>query len=162
MAQRLARLANALSLRRVLRRRQSQRRPQSDDGSTPASSSSYRRRSGVLRTLRTSWPRPRRNWSPSPDLIFLNASGCCQGRDLPRLMQAFRERFGIRFGRCLELLQAPATSPAGPRYGAPVSTDVQGTRSKAAAAPHTRVWEGGVQTTAAPGQWSGTRPATLL
>ena len=36
-----------------------------------------------------------------------------EGRDLPRLMQAFRERFGVRFGRCLELLQAPAATPAG-------------------------------------------------
>ena len=85
-AQRLARLANALP--------ESQRRPQSDDGSTLASSSSYRRRSGVLRTLRTSWPRPRRNWRRSPDLMKLKPSGCCQ--NLPRPMQAFRERFGWR------------------------------------------------------------------
>ena len=66
-----------------------------------------------------------------------------EGRDLPRLMQAFWERFGIRFGRCLELLQAPAAPPAGPCYGTPVSTDVQGTRSKAAAAPHARAHPSG-------------------
>ena len=42
-----------------------------------------------------------------------------EGRDLPRLMQAFRERFGVRFGRCLELLQAPADTPADPCCGTP-------------------------------------------
>ena len=80
-AQRLAQPANALpplSLRRVLRRKQSPRRPQCEDGSTPASTSFYRKRGGVLRTHRISWPRPRRNWNPSPDWTFLNASGCCR------------------------------------------------------------------------------------
>ena len=57
-----------------------------------------------------------------------------EGRDIPRLMQAFRERFGIRFGRCLDLLQADSSTH--PRPGTSGSTDVQGTRSKAAAAPH--------------------------
>ena len=64
-----------------------------------------------------------------------------EGRDLPRLMQAFRERFGIRYGRCLDLLQAASSTH--PRSGAPVSTDGQGTRSKAAAAPHARARSSG-------------------
>ena len=37
-----------------------------------------------------------------------------EGRDLPQLMQAFRERFGVRFGRCLEMLQGSSTTPTGP------------------------------------------------
>ena len=80
-APRLAQSANALpplSLRRVLRRKPSPRRPQCEDGSTPVSTSFYRKRGGVLRTHRISWPRPRRNWNLSPDLTFLNAYGCCR------------------------------------------------------------------------------------
>ena len=66
-----------------------------------------------------------------------------EGRDLPRLMQAFRERFGIRFGCCLELLQTPAATPVGPCYGTPAPTDVQGNRSKGAAAPNARAHPSG-------------------
>ena len=136
-AQRPARLASALPplyLRRALRRRQFHRRPRSDDGSMPASSSSYRRRSGAPRTHRTFWTRPRLSGLDLFEHIWVLP----EGRDIPRLMQAFRERFGIRFGRCLELLQAQADTPADPCCGAPAATDVQGTRSKAAAAPHAR------------------------
>ena len=67
-----------------------------------------------------------------------------EGRHLPRLMQAFRERFGIRFGRCLEMLQAPSATPTtGPSRALHVEPDVQGTRSKAAAAPHARARSSG-------------------
>ena len=138
-AQRLARLANAvppLSLRRVLRRRQSQRRPQSDDGSTPAS---YRRRSGVLITLTTSWPRPRRNWSPSPDLIFLNASGCCQkdvislgsckhfGRGsafaLVAVSSCYRHRQHLLRAPVMGLLCPPMFRAPGPRRQLPLTLE---------------------------------------
>ena len=140
-AQRPVRLASALPplyLRRVLRRRQFHRHPRSDDGSMPASSSSYRRRSGVLRTHRL-LDEASSQLEPLSGLdLFERIWVLPEGRDVPRLMQAFRERFGIRFGRCLELLQAQADNPADPCCGAPAATDVQGTRSKAAAAPHAR------------------------
>ena len=80
-AQRLAQLENALPplfLRKGLRLRQSQQRPPSEDGSTPASTSFYMTRGGVLRTPKTSWPRPRHNWSLSLDVTYLNASGYYQ------------------------------------------------------------------------------------
>ena len=32
----------------------------------------------MLRTPKTSWPRPRHNWNPSLDVTYLNASGYCQ------------------------------------------------------------------------------------
>ena len=143
-AQRLAQLANALPplfLRRGLRLRQSQQRPPSEDGSTPASTSFYMTRGGVLRTPKTSWPRPRHNWNPSGRDLFERIWVLPEGRDIPRLMQAFRERFGIRFGRCLDLLQADSSTH--PRPGASGSTDVQGARSKAAAAPHARAHASG-------------------
>ena len=80
-AQRLAQLENALPplfLRKGLRLRPSQQRPPSEDGSMPASTSFYMTRGGVLRTPKTSWPRPRHNWNPSLDVTYLNASGYCQ------------------------------------------------------------------------------------
>ena len=83
-AQRLAQLANALPplfLRRGLRLRQSQQRPPSEDGSTPASTSFYMMRGGVLRTEASSQLEPL-----SGRDLFLP-----EGRDIPRLMQAFRE-----------------------------------------------------------------------
>ena len=117
-ALRLVRLANVLpplSLRRVLRRRQSQRRPQSDGGSTPASSSSYRKRSGAQYS-QDLLAEASTQLEPLSGLdLFERIWVLPEGRDLPRLMQAFRERFGVRFGRCLELLQD--ASPAGPSCG---------------------------------------------